>query len=433
MKPEIINIQITTVAFSLFFLLLSWVEVKRLKSVITPFVVAAIPFIIILLLVNFVLIDFQFPPVTMRSQLFIASCLFLVWLSGFVVSGLFKNISPSINKIFFKFAEEFNRFDMVLIIIAWIIAFIILHKAIVLFKQHGGFAYFGNQEYENEMIVGVVAHLVQLGKVVFIFLIFIFNKSKHKFLMFVTLFLLGIAIASIQVKYHIMFVIFIAFLFYNIGKPVKNQIKILAISALALFLIMNIFWFTLTIAWGTFGFSKAGVWEFFFKQTLNYFVTGPMVLDTWLSHPAIKPDWTLLVVVLNFYYFITGSLVRISAVPLVNMYFQQTAPGLYSNVGTAYGVYYLIGGLPLTFAMVIMVSILSYVFYFKSIRSYSPYLIFLNLLFLTMGVLSFFVQYFTLLSTYEAIVLFFALVIFFRLIIYLNDLIKKTKSELRLE
>lgn len=416
MRSELINIQITTIAVTLFLLFLTWVEVRRLKSVITPFIVAAAPFIVIMFLVNFVLISFQFPPITVRSQMFIATCLFLVWLAGFITSKFFRKITPSKDRIYLMFAEEFHKFELILIALAWVIAFIIFKKMLSLLRQHGGFAYFGNQEYENQMIVGLAAHFVQLGKVVFIFLVFIYKKSKHKTLIFITLIFLGLSIASVQVKYHIMFVIIISFLFYNIGKSVKKQIKVLGISALTLFFIMNIFWISLTLAWGTFGFSQKGIWEFFLKQTLNYFVTGPIVLDTWLNFPSIKPAWTLLIVFINFFMVITGNPMRYSTIKLANMQFIQTAPGLYSNIGTAYGVYYIIGGTFFTFFITIGFAIVSYIVYFKSINRYNPFAIFFNTLFLTFGILTFFGEYFVFVSTYEISVIFLIFVLLFRLL-----------------
>ncbi len=425
MKSEIILIQITTIGLTVFFILLMWLESKRLKNMITPFIFAAIPLLVIFILNNFVLIYFQFPPISLKSQLFIALCLFITFLVGFFLSKLFRQITPVSNKIFTNFGNEFSKFDPLIIFIAWGIIFVILHRSFSLMRQHGGFAYFGNQEYEDKMIVGFVAHLVQFGKVLFLFLIFTISKTKYKKLSVITLVGLGIAIASIQVKYHIMFIILMAFLFYTFAKPVKKQIKILGISGLILFLLMNVFWIALTLAWGTFGFAKTGVWEFLLKQTLNYFVTGPIVLNTWLMHPGVKPDWTLLVVFINFYYFITGSFLRINTIPLLNLYFQQTAPGLYSNVGTAYGVYYLIGGMPFTVFMVIIVSLISYLFYFLALKKYNSYFMFLTLLFVTLNLLSFFGQYFTFLSIYEMTFLFFAMIIFFKSINYLNSLINK--------
>ncbi|WP_456408301.1 DUF6337 family protein [Caldithrix abyssi] len=420
MKSEIFLIQLTTVGNILFLSLLMVAETRRLNNLITPFNVAAAPFIFIFLLSNFVLIHFDFPPVTIRSQLFIVGCLLVMWSVGLVLSRVINTERLEPAPVYFKFAEEFYKFDFFLIVLAWIVSLITIRKMMSLFHQHGGFAFFGSEDYEKEMIVGLVAHLVQIGKVVFILLVFIYRRVRFKKLTFLTLLVLGLAIASVQVKYHIMFVIFIAFLFYNVEKPVKQQLKVLAGAALTLFLIMNVFWLSLTLAWGTFDVFRKDIWEFFLKQTLNYFVTGPMVLDTWLQHPAVKPDWTMLIVFFNFLFFVTGNYLRYNVVPLVNLGFQQTAPDLYSNVGTAFGVYYLIGGIPFTLFAVLVFSAVSYFLYYKSLTKYAPYLIFFNLLFLTMGLLSFFVQYFTLLSTYQNSVIFVLLVAGFKFINFLN-------------
>lgn len=428
MKSDILILQVTTVWISIIFSILIWIEVKRLKNMITPFVFATIPFILIFILNNFVLIYFRFPPISLKSQLFISFCLLVIFLVGYLVSKFYKRITPESKQVFQGFADEFNKFVPFIIGLSWFVIVMVIHRSMSLMTAHGGFSYFGNQEYEDQMIVGFVAHLVQLGKVCFLLLIFTFRKSRFKIISLITLIFLGIAIASVQVKYHIIFIILMAFLFYTFNKSVKKQIRILVISGLLIFILFNAFWIMLTLAWGTFGFSRSGVWEFLLKQTLNYFVTGPIVLNTWLTHPAVKPDWTLLIVFLNFFYVIIGNPLRLSAVPLVNLNFQQTAPGLYSNVGTAFGVYYLIGGFSFTIFMVILSALLSYIFYFSMIKKYNPYFLFLTLLFLTFNLLSFFVQYFTLLSTYEITVLFFGFILFFRLIKYSNKLINVTND-----
>jgi hypothetical protein len=61
----------------------------------------------------------------------------------------------------------------------------------------------------------------------------------------------------------------------------------------------------------------------------------------------------------------------------------------------------MIGGLPFTLFMTTFIALLSYIFYFQSFRKHDPILIYLNLMFLTLGMLSFFGQYFTTFALYE--------------------------------
>lgn len=424
MKYELISIQIFTIGDILFILALNILEIKRTKNLITPFVLASIPFVVIFFISNFFLLDFEFPPITIRAQLFITFCLLILWLIG----QLFAKFNlPPLKNVFSKFSEDFYRYESFLLLSSWIIIFIAIKYLLVIFRQHGGFAYFGDPMYEKQMTMGLIAHLIQIAKVLFLFLIFIYKRARYKFLIICTLILLFFIIAANQVKYHLIFVIAMAFFFYIIEKPLKKQFRLFFFSGVAFFVIMNLFWIMLTLAWGTFGLSNKGVWEFFVKQTMNYFVTSPMVLNTWLSHPGVKPSWTLLTVFINIFNFVVGNPIKINVVPLVNLYFQQTAPNLYSNVGTAFGVYYLIGGLPFTVFMTILTGGISYILYFYSLKKYNPILIYFNLLFLVFWILSFFVQYFTLLSIYEMTVIFILFILGFKIFNKLQKLINSYK------
>jgi len=140
-------------------------------------------------------------------------------------------------------------------------------------------------------------------------------------------------------------------------------------------------------------------------------LTGPIVLDGWLDLAGIKPDWTLFIIPLNFYYMIIGSPLRIDAVQFVSNGFETLGPGVVSNVGTSFGTYYLIGGFPFAIFITILFAILCYHIYCTSFKSYNYFTLFLTWFLLTICTLSFFVQYFTLLPFYE-FPLFFLLLVF---------------------
>ena len=419
------EIRLLALGSSFFIIGLIMLEIKRFNTLLTPFVFLAAPFVVIINLVNFGLQGIGFPPVTIRAQLLIYLSLIVYWLIGFIVSKFFNIKDFKFKKIKTLFSDEFKDFDLILIFVSWIVIIFVFKKVFSLFAAHGGFSYFGNQEYEKIMIRGLVAHLVQVGKVSFIVLFFIYKKSKYKKIILLTLIFLGIAIASTQIKYAIMFPIVMVFLYYNFEKTIEKQFKTLILFVLGLFLIMNLFWLTLTIAWGTFGFSHKGVWEFFYKETLNYFVTGPIILDYWMNFPQVKPDWALLVVFRNLYHVIINHPKIYNMVPLVSMEFHQTARGLYSNVATAFGTYYLIGGVVFNIFMNIFTSAITYLVYYLNLKKYSPYLMWINLLLLTMTLFTFFGVYFTLLSMYEMTFIFFIFIMIFRTFKYINQLIRE--------
>lgn len=414
--------QLTSLVFSLSIFSLTIFEKKRLDSLITPFTVTAWPFVIISIFTNFVLIYFKFPAISVRVHYFLFINLIIIWTIGWLFYYLLFEKSSGLTQNSFDDAfAQFSKYQKFILIFSWILILIFLSKVLPLLNQHGGWTYMGNQEYENTVITGLAAHLVQIMKVCFLLIIFNFRSSSLKLLNIVTLFALGIIIAMIQVKYHLIWLLIILFLFRNVLKKPKLQLNNFIKLSLIVFIILCIFWIFLTIAWGTFDASNMGVWEFVFGHLINYFVSAPMVLDIWLNFGDIKPQWTLLIVFLNFVNVLTGQPDMIRATYFVGHGFFETAPGMYSNVGTAFGVYYLIGGYFFSFFMSCIVGITSYFLYFRSLKTQNPILIYLLLIFLTLGILSFFVQYLTLLSLYEMSVI---MIIFLLLMQGLNYVTK---------
>jgi hypothetical protein len=108
-----------------------------------------------------------------------------------------------------------------------------------------------------------------------------------------------------------------------------------------------------------------------------------------------------------------GIPIRVDFIPLISHGFLETAPGITSNVGTSMGLYYMIGGYPFTLFMTTLMSVLSYLFYFKAIRVKSPIWIFLNFIFLTMMMMSFYGQYFTTITPFEMTIIFMLFIYIF--------------------
>jgi len=415
--------QLTSLMFIGIIFLLTIFDKRRLNTVLTPFTVTAWPFVLISILVNFTLVFLGFPPVTVRVHLFILLNLLILWGIGFTSSYLFKK-KPEVSKnnAYTSAFEPFIRFELFIIAISWIITIATLYKVRELLGKYGGFTFVGDPRFEEMMIVGITAHLIQVGKVCFILLCFLFKSSNRKWLYWLTLSGLFIAIASIQVKYHLLWLFIILFLFLNMEKQVSVQIKSLIKVCVLIIVVMNLFWILLTLAWGTFSFTSKGIWEFLVKQTLNYISSGPIALDKWLNHGNSQPARTLFLVFINFKNVIFNNPLRFSALNYVTIGFVETGPKLVSNVGTAYGVYYLIGGYIFTIFMTVLISSFSYLFFYLSRKKQTPYLIFLNLISLTLGSLTFFVQYFTLLSLYEMIFIYVCFIAIFQVLNYFKSI-----------
>lgn len=419
--------QLTSLVFSALIIILFYAEKLRLKKIITPFTLTAIPFVIIILITNFFLIDLKFLPVTMRAQYFILGQLLILWICGYIIASFFKIENILVSNSYSEVSHEFKDYSIVLVIISWLTIFVIFRKVLSIFALHGGPSYFGYGEYEKVMSRGIVAHVLQVSRVCFLFLLFVYKKSIYKKLILLTLFGLFLAISALQIKYHILWLILMAFIFYNAENSQKKQIKNLAVASIVLLLVFNLFWVILTIAWGIFGLSSEKMWLYIGQQTANYFVSGAILLDKWLNYPNIRPDWILIIVPKNFYNMIMGNPIRYDFVPLVSIGFKKVAQDVYSNVGTAYGTFYLIGGWSLTIAVTVIVSILSYIMYFLSYLKNNYFIIFLNLLFLTIGTLMFFGQYFTSLSTYEMPVILVAFGGFFKFANFVRNKISKKR------
>ena len=419
--------QLTSLVFSALIIILFYAEKLRLKKIITPFTLTAIPFVIIILITNFFLIDLKFLPVTMRAQYFILGQLLILWICGYIIASFFKIENILVSNSYSEVSHEFKDYSIVLVIISWLTIFVIFRKVLSIFALHGGPSYFGYGEYEKVMSRGIVAHVLQVSRVCFLFLLFVYKKSIYKKLILLSLFGLFLAISALQIKYHILWLILMAFIFYNAENSQKKQIKNLAVASIVLLLVFNLFWVILTIAWGIFGLSSEKMWLYIGQQTANYFVSGAILLDKWLNYPNIRPDWILIIVPKNFYNMIMGNPIRYDFVPLVSIGFKKVAQDVYSNVGTAYGTFYLIGGWSLTIAVTVIVSILSYIMYFLSYLKNNYFIIFLNLLFLTIGTLMFFGQYFTSLSTYEMPVILVAFGGFFKFANFVRNKISKKR------
>ncbi len=411
-----------SICFILIIFSLTIIEKKRLNTILTPFTVCTWPFLVIVALNNFLLRYLDFYPVSNRVQMFLLCNFITIWIVGFFTFYKYKdNISYKRPDLFHAFSD-LAKYQPVIITISLITIIITIIKVSNLISSMGGIYSFTSQEFEDEMVSGIGAHFIEVGKICFILLVFTYKSSHKKIYSLLTLIGLFLAIAIIQVKYHAVWVLLITFFFLNFNHKIKRQLKNVIIIGVILIVIMNLFWIFLLSIWGSIG-TESGT-EYLRKHTFIYFVSGPIILNYWLDFASIKPDWTILSVFLNFKNVILGNPTRINPVPLTSIGFLEAAPGHISNIGTSFGVYYLIGGFLFTIFTTLILSFLNYIFYFKSMYTNNKLYIFLNLLFLTITSLNSFGQYFTALSLYETIILFAIFLFIFSLLNKSYELIK---------
>lgn len=404
--------QISSVFFILLITGLSYIEVRRFKNLITPFTVSAFPLAFIILIVNFLFIYQGVKPVTIRVIFFLSLCLILIWIVGYFFSRDYKLkaiVSSEYSDIASIF-KKFERYKYFLMAIALLIAFISYIRVISVVGANGGWFYLGTDDFEKEMTKGITAHLTVFGMAVFVLLYLITKNSKRKFFNYIVLLFLGVSVFFLMVKYYLLWLIMIVFFINNFNKPISVQLKrIIRISILLAIIFITYFIF-LSIFWKTFSVSNTRIWEYFYKMFLNYLITGPIVLDKWLNTPGIKPDWTLFIVPINLFNVLLSNPFRVNLIALVSTGFESLGGGLFSNVGTSFGVYYLIGGLPFTVFMTILFSVFSYFIYFKGLFSKNSIHLFLLWFILSINTLNFFGPYITIVSFYE-FPLFFILLI----------------------
>lgn len=403
----------------LFFLVLglSVIEKRYLNNLFTPFTVTAWPLAIISLVVNLFAVHLDFLPVTARANYFLLLNIFIIWVVGNLMAHSYKK--PLGRQNYVVIFSRYREFRYFIITLSWIVILSILLRVFSILSKEG-LAYIGAGEFEDKMVSGITAHLAQVGVTLLILLVLILWDTKKSLLDYITIVFSGIAIILLMVKYPIIWTILTIFFIKNLTSSFHSQIK--KISYIIVFVTFLFFlnFALLFFGWGTFSFERGDMWLRISGWLVNYICSGPIMLDRWMDFSYTKPWWTLFVVIMNFTNVITGNPQRLNFVKLVSPGFMNVSPEYTSNVGTSFGTYYIIGGFTFTLLMTIIIAVISYSFYLRSFSSGKPVVIFINALFLVMGTLSFFGQYFTLVTPYYLIIIFSLFVGMFELILALK-------------
>jgi oligosaccharide repeat unit polymerase len=416
--------QVSSIVFLSIIVFLTYAEEKHAKGYITPFTVSAWPFVIISLLVNFFLVDIKFPYVSVRAHYFVLINLLIFWIVGYLFSRLNIQTAGGVYTDLKGIFKPFVKFELIMMITAILATIAVIFRMYALIGQHGGWIYMGDYEFEVEINKGIIAHLFNIAKVMFIFLIFIYPYSKKKLLIFATLIFILIGLFIIQIKYNLFWLLLMIFFLRNLPKSASRQLRNIIILGLILAAILISFFLILTVIWGTFDATKKGVWQYLINAFLNYFVTGFILLDDWMNYPGVRPEWAFFAVFMNTINVLMGNPERIRAVNYLNMGFIEVTPQIHSNVGTSFGAYYLIGGYPFTILFSIITSVIAYYLYFKYRNTTKILIIYFNLFILSICTLQFFSNFLSVLPFYELSAFFIIILMLLRGALFIINLFK---------
>jgi hypothetical protein len=295
--------QISSLALFFFTLMLTYFDYKRFNNLLTPFAVTMLPIATISMVVNFLYSDMGILPVTARVNIFLLLMGIAIWIPGLLFkTHPRKETLTSTNRGFLS-TTQFLKFLPGLIGIAILIFLITLNKALGLAAANGGYFFMASYEFEVEMTRGWVAHLNVFGQAVFIWLFIINKNSETKWPGYMAIVALAFSNFLLMVKYNILWLIMIAFFINNIHLSPKKQISKAIKTMIGLSTVFILHFVVLLYFWNDYGINTERAVDFLYTVTLNYFLSGPIVLDIWLSNASIKPDWALFIVFENFWNF----------------------------------------------------------------------------------------------------------------------------------
>ncbi len=401
-----------TIAVSLIFSLIIVDEVKRFKMIVTPAVFFTAPFLFIILVTNFLLVYYQYPPVSLRVMWFLAGQALIIWLLGRALERYFSRDTSHLKSAVDRLAEFYARYALIFIGLGLLAALFIIGKAFYLFMSHGSWHYFGHSDYEKVMSQGIIAHLIHLDKISCFFLVLIYKKSKRSFrVLYWLVFLLSFfALALVQIKHHILHLILLMFLLLIITRNGREQLKSLATGFVLIVAVFSSFWVILAYLSHIEQTSK--IMNILAKYFVNYLFSGTMNLDLWMRHSYVLPQWSPLVTFRNLFHVLMGNPRIYSNVYYLSMDFSYIAPATISNVATAYGPFFLIGGWPFAVFYSIFIGALSYLFFYFSLIKSNVFVLFMNLILLVYLLFSFFGAYVLFISFYEVPIQLFLIILF---------------------
>jgi oligosaccharide repeat unit polymerase len=368
------------------------------------------PFIIIDLFLLFFGKVFDYYQITIRVHLFLILNFIVFWIAGKIIFWKNKNSFLTQEQINSYFRKKI-AIDSGLLWVAIILILVGIKIVLGILSTHGLW-YLGTEDFEKDVGSGIYGHTVQFSKIIFIYIALkYFLSSRKSIFKFTVLGLLAVIIILAKVKYHIIWAVLITFFMLNFRKNFKSQSKVLANITYIVVMLFAINYIIMFFALTSFDIANENMWKFIFKNFFDYFVSGPIMLDKWLDLPETKPITGLFIVFKNFYNAFWGTGQIENAVKYVSPGFLAVGKYSTSNVGTSFGVYYLIGGMKLTVLSSFILGLIYHKFYLLSSTKNNLIYHYLNAVCLTMSTLSFFVIYFTLLSLYEMFFIFVVLLI----------------------
>lgn len=385
------------ITFVIMMVALSFIEYRKYNTILTPFIVLAIPYTIIIIYINVFGWHRNYFPVTLSSLWFAFMNIFVFWLAGQAIWSLnHGNFDLFNHRLLEAYVKKNRKWLLILVgigIIAGIASF--LHAVTQL-----GFNAMGTEVFQLKYRSGILGHAVLFAYPSFILLGAHWLRNKSK-LELVFLLLMIIIILVTQVKYRIILLLLPTFYLAVFSKTIKKlTIKNIGAFVIAVFLIFITVYFIGFCV--TLGFDRAiKLMQFTIFAFEDYVVAGPITLGSFLKLPEHSlPANIIYTVPINIYNFMAGSANYVN--PIIK-YFQPISSdfAIPNNTGTMFAPLYLCLGQWGALIFMTVLGLCSHLLYNLAFKQNSIVLIFLSSHLLAMLTVSFFGYHFHLLSLWE--------------------------------
>ena len=392
-------------------------EKKKFGTLITPFNTLALPYLVIVLMINLIAIHFKFYSVTLKCNLFVMLCLLFFFMGGRLVGLFFNQEHILLKHNADKLTKIFKYYRPLFISLAIISILAGLYNLYTAINAVGGWTAIATEQFEDAYGKGLFSHIMVINRAAFIFLMADFsrNKSKINLLLLTFIFLL---ILILQIKNHIITIILAGLFFTYFYGKLRVNLRRIALYSL-------IFYFLFVITY-LIGFSRLGLKSIYstkiYLYLTNHFFTylfgGPIGFSRIIDNP-VYPYYSykeIFAVPINVYYSL------ILKKPIVDpiIYHWVSVSRLYhyfnkSNVFGLFGMLYAYIGYLQTLVYMFVLGVTSYLFLYLSLkkRFYIGNSLIYSFL-LSFLAISFFGLYFNLLLLYEAALIMLIIPVLYR-------------------
>ncbi|QKJ64821.1 DUF6337 family protein [Flavobacterium sp. M31R6] len=324
------------ISFITLVVLLTYLDKKLWGTIYTPAIVLVWPFLILLIIDSFYLkSNFTYFRLNQNVILIWFFGILVFWVAGLLVKLSFKDIKVSKLQL-----ETYGNNITIsksklclLFYISYPLIFICIFKIYTIASSFG--FNFGDDNFQDNLGKGFIAHSILLLILISIFLIIFFNKSYYKALQ------IGIIVITLifSVLYAVKSWIIIPLISSFIGRLLLKKTK-LKFSHLIVFISpFLIFWLIYKIS---LGFESSND-EFIFQHMIDYLLSGPIAFSEHLNQNlpiGTEPGYAFTPLI-NIFRFLIGE----KPLSPISNYYVTISTGFEPNVKTFFGTLYIYGGL----------------------------------------------------------------------------------------